>query len=81
MIVLKLISIAFVVTKINEVIDTINEMLKGFKRALNVLLSKLSCLMCMSFWITLIYTFDFALACMMALAGFLVDNHLLKIKL
>ena len=81
MIVLKLISIAFVVTKLSDVVDTVNEMLKGFKRALNVLLSKLSCLLCVAFWIALIYTFDFALACMMALAGFLVDNHLLKIKL
>ena len=81
MIVLKLIAIAFVITKMSEVIDTINEMLKGFKRALNVLLSKFNCLMCVSFWFTLFYTFDFPLACLMALIGFLVDNHLLKIKL
>ena len=81
MIVLKLISIAFVVTKLNDVVDTMNEMLKGWKRALNVLLSKFNCLMCVSFWFTLFYTFDFPLACLMALIGFLVDNHLLKIKL
>jgi len=37
--------------------------------------------MCVSFWFTLFYTFDFPLACLMALIGFLVDNHLLKIKL
>jgi len=45
------------------------------------LLSKFNCLMCVSFWFTLFYTFDFPLACLMALIGFLVDNHLLKIKL
>ena len=81
MIVLKLIAIAFVITKISEVIDTINEMLKGWKRALNTLLSKASCLMCMSFWVTLISTQDFALSCVASLIGFLIDNHLLRIKL
>jgi enamine deaminase RidA (YjgF/YER057c/UK114 family) len=70
-----------VITKLTDVVDTINEMLKGFKRALNTLLKKLSCLMCVSFWLTLFTTFDFPLACLMALIGFLIDNHLLKIRL
>ena len=42
--------------------------------------SALGCIKCMSFWLTLICTFDFILACQAALLSFILDECLQKLR-
>ena len=42
--------------------------------------SALGCIKCVAFWLTLICTFDFILACQAALLSFILDECLNKLK-
>lgn len=79
--VIKIIPIAWLITQLPFMLEGVNQMLKGWRRAIQVLISILSCLKCVSFWLTLVYTRDIVLASQIALISFLIDNHLLKLKL
>jgi hypothetical protein len=80
-IIIKIIAIAFLVTQLPEMIDIVNEFLKGFKRGLRVLLGLFKCLKCVSFWIGLIYTNDIFIAALIALIAFIIDNNLFSVRL
>lgn len=75
--ILKILGVAWFCTQIFEFIDTINEATKSLKHLGQVMKSKLQCLKCISFWITLGITFNFPLACVVALIANLLDTHLL----
>lgn len=80
-IILKCIAIAFLITQLGEMLDILNEFLKGFKRGLKSLVSVLSCLKCISFWFGLYYTNDIFIASLIALIAFVIDNNLFNVRL
>lgn len=75
--ILKILGVAFVCTQIFEFTETINEATKSKKQFWEVVKSKLQCLKCISFWITLACTQNFPLACLVSFIGHLIDTHLL----
>ena len=72
-----IIGVAWFITQLEEILDTFNEMTKGFKEAGNTLLGKLQCMRCVSFWIALAVTANFPLGCVVSMVAHLIDTHLL----
>ena len=42
--------------------------------------SALGCIKCVAFWLTLLFTFDFILACQAALLAYILDECLQKLR-
>jgi len=72
------IPLAWMVIQIPELVDKLNECLKGWKRAVKVVLSVFTCLKCSSFWVTMIYTGDFFTSCLVSFICDIVERNLLS---
>ena len=72
-----LIPLAWLITEVNNIIDKLNECLKGYKKAIRVVLSVFTCLKCCSFWVTYIYTNDLIIAAQVSFIANIVDRYLL----
>jgi len=53
---------------------------KSVRNVVNALHTALGCMKCLSFWMTLIYTGDFFLACLTALIAYTIDLCLRKLN-
>jgi len=68
---------AWFITQISYFIEAVNEATKGWKGFRSVLISKMQCLKCLTFWATLAVTLNFPLACMVSLLATIIDDNLL----
>jgi len=73
---IQIIPVAWYITNVGDVLEKVNEMTKGWSHSLTVLQSSSLCMKCVSFWLTLICTQDFILACQVSFLGHLISMNL-----
>ncbi len=77
-IIIYLISVSWFVTNTSEMLEIVNQFLKGFKKGLKFLAIHLTCIKCVSFWLTLIFTMDFCFATFVSLLAYILDAKVLN---
>lgn len=77
----QLIAVAWFITQGQNWLDEINEVLKNKKHILRLPFIISSCWRCISFWLTLLVTRDFVLACEVSMIAHLIDANLNRIRL
>ena len=73
-----IIGISWLVYNSNSFIDEFNIILKNFKKIILIPKKIISCLMCASFWVSLVITKDVTLSSSVSLLGYLVDKYLIS---
>ena len=73
-----IIGISWLVYNSNSFIDEFNIILKNFKKIILIPKKIVSCLMCTSFWVSLVITKDVTLASSVSLLAYLVDKYLIS---
>ena len=73
-----IIGISWLVYNSNSFIDEFNIILKNFKKIILIPKKIISCLMCTSFWVSLVITKDVSLSGSVSLLGYLVDKYLIS---
>ncbi|QDP49131.1 MAG: hypothetical protein Unbinned706contig1001_10 [Prokaryotic dsDNA virus sp.] len=78
MIIIKIIGITWLLTHYNDFIEEFNQVLKRPKTIILIPKKILSCMMCCSFWVTLILTKDIYFSGFISMLFYLLDKYLIK---
>jgi len=78
MMIIDIIGITWLLIHYNDFIEEFNQVLKRPKRIILIPKKILSCMMCTSFWVTLILTKDICLSGFISMLFYLLDKHLIK---
>ena len=73
-----IIGVTWLVCHVPNFIDELNILLKKPKKIMLIPSKIISCLMCASFWVSLVITKDVTLASSVSVLGYLVDKYLIS---
>ena len=76
--IINIIGATWLVYHVPSFIDELNFVLKKPRRVLLIPSKIISCLMCTSFWVSLVITKDITLASSVSVLGYLVDKYLIS---
>jgi len=76
--IIDIIGITWLLIHYNDFIEEFNHILKRPKTIILIPKKILSCMMCTSFWVTLIMTGDICLSGFISMLFYLLDKHLIK---
>ena len=76
--IINIIGVTWLVYHTPSFIDELNILLKKPRRVLLIPSKIISCLMCASFWVSLVITKDVTLASSVSVLGYLVDKYLIS---
>ena len=76
--IINIIGATWLVYHVPSFIDELNFVLKKPRRVLLIPSKIISCLMCTSFWVSLVITKDITLSSSVSVLGYLVDKYLIS---
>ena len=78
MIIIKVIGIAWLIVHYDSFISIFNNILKDYRRIILIPKQIVSCLMCSSFWVSIIYTnCDIPISGFISLIAYVIDKYLI----
>ena len=76
--IINIIGVTWLVYHVPSFVDELNILLKKPKKIMLIPSKIISCLMCTSFWVSLVITKDVTLAASVSVLGYLVDKYLIS---